>query len=111
MRKLRRLALIFPFLTLFGTALPAQAGEEVSCSMVYNACFWPQTGFSGPWYQTTIYSTGCWHLPPSRSYEISAAKPVTLYEGTGCTGQSHQMSGWGWNPNLGFSAQSYYYQQ
>ncbi|QFU89045.1 hypothetical protein [Amycolatopsis sp. YIM 10] len=116
MRKLRRTALIFPLLALFGFATPAQAepapeGPEALCSNIYNGCFWPQPGFNGPWYQTTIYYSGCWHLPPSRSYEISAAKPVTLYAGTDCTGQSHQMSGWGWNPDIGFSAQSYYYQQ
>ncbi|AXB42151.1 hypothetical protein [Amycolatopsis albispora] len=104
--------LILSLLTLLGFPVPAQATPELLCaSKIYNGCFWPQPGFSGPWYQTTIYFSGCWHLPPSRSYDISAPKPVTLYAGTDCTGQSHQVPGWDWNPDLGFSAQSYHYQQ
>jgi len=111
MGKLRRIAAIPPLL-LLGLAAPAQAaGPDMVCSsMIFNGCFWPQPGFGGPEHRTTIYFGGCWKIPASRSYGISAAHPVTLYAGSDCTGQSHSMSGWGFNPDIGFSAQSYYYE-
>jgi len=107
--KPRRLSslLIITAAVLATTATPANATAANACSsIIFNACFYSQPVFNGTEYRTTIYSHGCYTLPPSRSYHTDVN--ATVYSESDCTGQSKEISGY-FGFDIGFEARSYLY--
>jgi len=100
-------ALLAAAAALVITAVPGNATPSYPCdSIIFNACFYPEPGFRGPEYRTTIYGHGCYMLPPSRSYHTNVT--ATAYSESDCTGQSAEISGY-FGFDIGFSALSYRY--
>jgi hypothetical protein len=114
MTRLRRLFPVALAITLTTAATPAAADEAapsfLMCSTkIYNGCFYSQPGFQGQEFKTIIFVPGCFQIPDTRSYEVSAPRPTTLYSEPNCTGQSHEIPGFGLSFIFGFTARSYHY--
>jgi hypothetical protein len=109
--KLRRLLpiLFAAVVVLVGPTVPANADPLRSCiSLIYNACFYSEPVFNGSEYPRTIHSSGCFALPPTRSYRLTNGITITAHSERNCAGQSAVIFSY-FGFDLGFTAHSYSY--